>query len=270
MTTSTISPKLAALGTQIHQLTAPTASPAPEVTAQVLSTTDYSLFKTIDANRPIVEPHVRHLMEQITEKDLLPLRPIDVNADFGVVDGQHRLEAARRLGKRIYYRVAALTDEDMATLNRATRNWKNTDYLNYWASKGNENYQKLMAFMERHPYMQMSAAQSLLAPGDVKLVTNFREGRFEVGDLGQAEEMAAFLTKIYQEAKYKYAYDVRFTVVVAHCWIKVKGFMPDTFLRKIMLQPTEVVRCATMKQYLALFERLYNYKTTEKLQVRFS
>ena len=278
MSTPTTAPKLnypkrnlTDLAKQVDQLAtpAPRSTATTEAAADVRATTDYDIFTTIASNRPIVEPHVRHLMEQITEKDMLHLRPIDVNDAMGVVDGQHRLEAARRLGRPIYYRVAQLTEEDMAALNRASRNWKNTDYLHYWASKGRPDYVKLVEFMQRHPQFIMSSAQALLSPIQARYAEDFREGRYLVDDEARAEVAATFLVSVKEQARFKYAYDVRFTAAIMRCYTHVMGFEPATLLRKILLQPTELVRCATLQQYLDLFERLYNYKTTEKLQVRF-
>jgi hypothetical protein len=263
--------RLSNLSNQVSQIAAPAPAPlsTPEASAAVLSTMDYNIFKTIDSNRPVVEAHVRHLMEQIGQKDLLHLRPIDVNADFGVVDGQHRLEAARRLGRPIYYQVSQLTDDDMAALNRASRNWKNTDYLHYWVRKGNPHYVALADFMARHPQVILSSAQQLLTPQSVRLAAQFREGLYQVEDMERAEKVMVFLDAVASEAKYKFAHDVRFITAIMWSWTRVKGFDPDTLLRKILLQPTELVRCATLGQFMTLLERLYNYKTTEKLQVRF-
>ena len=63
----------------------------------VYKTTDYGQFKNIEGNRGINLKHVNTLVTSITEKDLQI--PIIVDQNMRVVDGQHRLEAYKKLNK---------------------------------------------------------------------------------------------------------------------------------------------------------------------------
>ena len=71
----------------------------------VYHTTDYGRFKLLEENRPLDTAHVNKLVHAIKYQNLLDQKPIDVTADFEVIDGQHRLEAARTLNTPIYFRV---------------------------------------------------------------------------------------------------------------------------------------------------------------------
>lgn len=70
---------------------------------EILKTKDYGSFKEINSNREVDQRHVRSLVAAIEQKNLLHVNPIVCNADMEVIDGQHRLEAARALGVEIYY-----------------------------------------------------------------------------------------------------------------------------------------------------------------------
>jgi len=85
---------------------------------EIQSTTNYSIFTSITSNREVNEAHVKALMKSIQENNLLSINPIMVNTEFGVIDGQHRLEAAERLSERIYYIVSdKVSKADISVLN---------------------------------------------------------------------------------------------------------------------------------------------------------
>ncbi len=110
----------------------------------ILSTTDYSIFKTVTGNREISRGHVSKLADAIDNRNMLSARPIIVNAEFEVIDGQHRLEAAKLLNVPIYYVVMARGDyKDVAILNEAAMNWSSGDYVTMFAKQGYPQYKKL-------------------------------------------------------------------------------------------------------------------------------
>lgn len=114
-------------------------------------TKDYEIFKKHASNRPINETLVHRLMNSISEKNLLKIRPIVVNDEMQILDGQHRLEAARRLGIPIYYQIEKQSDDiDMIRLNANQNSWRLEDYHNFYVSQGNQEYQQLDHFLKNH------------------------------------------------------------------------------------------------------------------------
>jgi hypothetical protein len=70
-------------------------------------TTEYEKFNFIKGNRGITEAHVNSIVNNIlNDTDLLRFKPIMVNSNMGVLDGQHRLLAAQKAGVDIWYNVA--------------------------------------------------------------------------------------------------------------------------------------------------------------------
>ena len=96
--------------------------------------TDYLKFQKIDGNRKLSDSHVKSLVESIKSKNLLHLRPIIIDENFYVLDGQHRLEAAKLCEVPIYY-ITCNSEKfkEITKLNQNQKNWKLTDFLNFYA-----------------------------------------------------------------------------------------------------------------------------------------
>src|SRR5574342_66982 len=120
----------------------------------VEKTKNYEMFKIIKGNAPINLIHLNHLIEAIEKKNLLDARPILVNRNMDVIDGQHRLEAAKRLGLPIYYiQSDGLSINDISTLNSNQRNWKMEHYLDLFSGyTKNENYIKFKQWMNDNKF----------------------------------------------------------------------------------------------------------------------
>jgi hypothetical protein len=118
---------------------------------KVLTTTKYDLFKTIKGNRPLDPSHVQRLATSIEEENLLEYRPILVNADMEVIDGQNRLAAAKMLGIPIPYVVLDGGDyQEVARLNAHQKSWNLANYLEMYAAQGYPDYIKLEEFSKRN------------------------------------------------------------------------------------------------------------------------
>lgn len=116
-----------------------------------MKTNDYSIFKKHPSNRNIDKANLANIMNSLMIKNLLKFRPIMIDTEMRVVDGQHRLEAARRLGIEVYYQVHKEAESDeIIILNVNHKNWVREDYLNYYISKGNVNYQKVKDYCNLH------------------------------------------------------------------------------------------------------------------------
>lgn len=128
-------------------------------------TKDYHLFKFREDNRDRIDQnHVKRISESIKTRNLLELRPISVNAKMEVIDGQHRLLAAKELGVEIYYNVEkSLKSEDIILMNIA-KVWNTYDYLNYYCKNGNQEYIKLYGFMKANNITLKIALSLTMAP----------------------------------------------------------------------------------------------------------
>ncbi len=128
-------------------------------------TKDYDLFKFRADNRDKIDRnHVKRLVESIKTRNLLDLRPISVNAEMEVIDGQHRLLAAKELEVEIYYNIEKdLRSEDIILMNIA-KVWNAHDYLNYYCKNGHMEYIKLCGFMKANNITLKIALSLTMAP----------------------------------------------------------------------------------------------------------
>lgn len=115
-----------------------------DVIGYVYQTTDYDLFKIDKLNRPIIESHAHDLVDKLKNDQDIVLEPIIVDSNYKIIDGQHRFYALSALGMPINYIVDnSISIDDAVILNSQQRNWSMSNYINYFANKGNKEYIKL-------------------------------------------------------------------------------------------------------------------------------
>lgn len=131
----------------------------PEKLAEgvVHKTTDYGQFNYIESNRTVNKNHVQHLIKSFEENPgLVQTRPILVNQDMQVIDGQHRLQACATLRIPVYFMIASGTNVESAQLmNALQRGWSNVDFARSYALnrddiKRSATYKTFLALFEEY------------------------------------------------------------------------------------------------------------------------
>lgn len=149
------------------------------------STTDYEKFKFYPGNRPIDQANLDKLIFSISEKNLLPERPIIINESFYVLDGQHRLEAAKKLNIPIaYIQKHGGGFKDIILLNSSQKNWKLEDYLRLFSDgEKMQEYLLLNEFMKRHNLRLKESLIIISGPfKDMSDGHKFRNGEFKFSE----------------------------------------------------------------------------------------
>ncbi len=116
----------------------------------IQSTSDYSIFKILDCNRDVKPQHVANLMQSISVCNMLKMNPILVNKEMQVIDGQYRLEAAKKLRIEIWYKIEPDLNEKSVILLQNQKSWVIQDYIKYYVKMGREDYLKLMDFLKKN------------------------------------------------------------------------------------------------------------------------
>ena len=120
-------------------------------TVKVFSTKDYEKFDLFNFNRKIDKNHVKRLKGTLDNEDALKSAPILVTPDLSVIDGQHRLQAAKELDLEVYYIIDYdFTPDKLVNLNNVHKKWTLNDYLNYWENRGSVNYLEIRNLMEKY------------------------------------------------------------------------------------------------------------------------
>lgn len=232
-------------------------------------TTDYSIFGEIESNREVDLRHVRKLMKAIEKRNLLHLNPIIVDEQNRVIEGQHRLEAAKQLQVPIYYITDnTVNKSDIAALNTNKKNWSAQDYINFHCIEKRPGFSVLSKFLSEHPAIPTSSAIQLLSPFSRRNMEEIREGYADVSNLAMAEKIAAFLKWLRNHFEHAYSGMV---IQAVRKLFESEGFDPEHLKRKIEDQPRSVVKCIKTGHYVEMFLDIYNYKlSTNRLTIKAS
>lgn len=137
----------------------------------VLMTTDYSIFKFMDANRNVDQLNVLRLESEMKKHQYET--PIIVNDNMEVIDGQHRLIVCEKNKLPVYYLVIpGLTERDCRKLNQNQKEWSTNDYLNYYSKIGSKSAKRLLDLSTQ---FNISAGTVMRASGhDSRIVTSIK------------------------------------------------------------------------------------------------
>jgi hypothetical protein len=106
-------------------------------------TKDYGVFKTPRYQRPVEEYSVKKIMANIKEFGG-QIQPITVDPKGYVIDGQHRIEALKRLKMPVWYVINhSLLEEEVSSYackdaNNVNNKWKTLNYSNWAIENGHE------------------------------------------------------------------------------------------------------------------------------------
>ena len=141
-------------------------------------TKDYDKFIfRLDNRERIDQGHVKRLVTSIQSRNMLDMRPINVNEKMEILDGQHRLLAAKELGVYIYYTIEKTIEIPDIILLNTMKAWGDKDYLNYYLKHGKEEYAKLNTFMAENK-LELRVALSLTIGSSREQHTAFRNGSY--------------------------------------------------------------------------------------------
>jgi hypothetical protein len=243
----------------------------------VYQTSDYGQFKILFGNRNTNELHVKRLIQSFKTRYLFS--PILVNEKMQIIDGQHRFLACKELSLPINYIVArGYGLEEVQILNTNNSNWTKHDYLKAYCDLGVKTYGELKQFMIDFPDFSIGTCIYLItnSAGDVKKQTtidklvvrmkDFEEGKLVIPDLALSYKNAnkiMLLKGLYEG--YNRGVFVRALIGI----FKNPAYKHDNFISRVKKTPTMLSDCATVMTYKGLIEEIYNYRRSDKINLRF-
>ena len=252
---------------------------------QVYETNDYSMFRILKGNRNVNKLHVKRLKQSFQEAYLIS--PIIVNEKFEIIDGRHRFDAAKENGLPIRFLIAPNYGlREVQMLNENMKNWKKEDYLNAYCDSEHSEYLKFRNFMRRFSEFGIAACETILtdrlsgghfasSSKEFKSDTNkngsfairyFQQGELKIPDYDKSVENAEKLMMI------KPYYDGfnRPTFVRAMIGIfKIEYYIHAKLLERLNANPTAIQHCANVTQYKLMIEDIYNFRSRQKVSLRF-
>lgn len=231
-----------------------------------MKTSDYGIFRSIDGNRKINKGHVLRLAEAIERKNLLQYFPILLNEDMEIIDGQHRLNAAMKLGYDVHYEVVpGLSLKDVMSINTNSKSWALVDFIDSYIELEKPDYVILKTFMDRY-HMGATLSAALLSGfaslrGGWNMSMAIREGTFNVGLLEQAEKIADQVVELQKYSDFKLSRDREFILALLKL-NKNNAFDFERLVAKLRMFNLKIEKRPSDKYYLILIEELYNFKTS--------
>ena len=250
---------------------------------KVYQTSNLSIFKQIYGNRVPNLQHVKRLADSIRVYGM-KCNPILVNERMEVIDGQHRLMAAKEAESFVYYIIVdGYSLNEVHTLNLNQKNWTKKDFMEGYANMGIESYIKLRDFANKNDDYGFSdcinlcsnllSARSSFGSAEkfkpqrvAPLIQVFEEGTWKGKDFNLAQEYA---NKIRMIKPYYSGYNKSLFVTTMIGLFQKETFDFNDFMHKIRLQPTALVDCINREQYKTLIEDIYNYKSRNKISLRY-
>ena len=270
-----------------NTLTAPMTNKSSQVQKQevnkVYKTSDLSIFTQIDGNRVPNLQHIKRLAHSIRVYGM-KCNPILVNERMQVIDGQHRLMAAKEAGSFVYYIVVdGYSLNEVHTLNLNQKNWTKKDYMDGYANMGITSYVKLKKFIELNDdysfgdclsfcsntagYGSLSRSNETRTDGkSYNMKEVFESGTWKGKDFELAQDMAS---KIRMIKTFYVGYNRTTFVGTMIGMFYNEKFDFNEFMHKLRLQPTALLDCANREQYKTLIEDIYNYKSRNKISLRY-
>lgn len=248
-----------------------------ELVNMVYKTNDLSIFKTIDGNRVPNLQHIKRLADSIRIYGM-KCNPILVNEKMQVIDGQHRLMAAKEVGSFVYYIILnGYTLSEVHTLNLNQKNWSKKDYMEGYANMGIESYIKLRDFCNKNEDLLFTDCLSLCSNVGSKnfyfsnkssrgIIHVFEEGTWIGKDFELAQDWA---NKIRMIQPYYTNYNRSTFIGTMLTLFQNDNFDFNEFMHKLRLQPTALVDCANREQYKTLIEDIYNFRSRNKVSLRY-
>ena len=243
-------------------------------TYQVHTTTDYSMFKSIDGNRNLNLLHINRLKKSMQEHYLFTV--IVVNEKYEIIDGQHRFHAIRDLGLPLHYvMIPGYSLLQVQILNANSSNWSTQDYLEAYCNLGYTDYIRLNDFLGKYK-LNISIGASILignttGEGGMKAGAPFeffKHGTLKVSDK-QLKAAEKFMDMLYLFEPFFKDFKSRSFVFALMKLMKNPNFEITELLQKVKVQPLALQTCQQVNQMVSLIEEIYNYKRRDKVNLRF-
>ena len=205
-------------------------------------------------NRDLDRKRVDVIKALITKFGYAPDKPISVDEDSFVVDGQHRYMAATELCVPFtFIRTQARNPQEVISVQTGGKPWGAGDFLHYYASIGNPEYVKLDEYL-RNNTLQLF---SFLHAGSYRRnVFNSGQFMYPLPD----DPVWLVFRAIRWLSKYVDWSGNRFSVGGLRALVNMDGYNPTVFEERIEGFYSLLGKCHNVETYYEMYLRVYNYK----------
>lgn len=223
-------------------------------------TRDYHEFKFLSYNRQLDEKRVSELSESIRKHGFL--MPILVSEEMEVADGQHRLEAAKKLNVEVSYIKYNISSEHLplliSKLNSLSKNWKYDDYYLMWLKRGKNTYIWLGDIIKKYD-ITFQELYFLISSGNGKFHEKFKEGTLELTET-QKERIIGHCEKFKKIINFSESFK-NFNVIFRKALLQIvknPDYSEERMIRKLENNAGSLLNCVSQIDFLLQLESVYN------------
>jgi len=218
----------------------------------ILKTKDYSMFKFIKNNREVSIEIVNRLAFSIKKHGYIESKPILVNGNLGIIDGQHRFHACKKLGIDVVYVIQKNLSEDIILdLNTGQKNWSLTDFV-----KSRKEEQPHKEIYETMVLLKLSGtpAATIVLSGktnySLKICSSNNKIVYSLNP--DRKRIIEFLLNIKDTFEFYHT-----TFFIRACALLFRKASTD-HIKKLIDFKHHIKKCPTNESYLLLFESIIN------------
>ena len=234
-------------------------------------TREYNRFVFDNENRPVDLPGHKKLMESMKKFGFIPAYPVHCTNGTGdrltIVDGQHRVATAQKLGLPIWYVVCEEHEKlSIADINGTQKPWAIKDYAESFASQGMKDYAELLDFSKQYGVPITTAVGLLMGRSACgNSLPRYYAGEFKVKEREQAAKIAGIYSQFCAMSK-RVRNNNMINAIYAACL--VPGFEPQRLLEGATRCPEKLISYSTREAYLMLVEDLYNFGRRQRVPLK--
>ncbi|MFB2004697.1 ParB N-terminal domain-containing protein [Staphylococcus aureus] len=228
---------------------------------EVYKTDDLDMFKFTKFNRNIL--FTDEMLKQAKEGFI---SPIIVNEYMVVIDGQHRLEHAKKAGVPIEYIIKpGLGEHDIVRMNTTQRPWSLLNFIESYANQGSEQYVSLLNLINK----KYAGTSVVIAVGRdttgnyTGLSELVKSGNFEFVNFEQTLNFLKYYERFKEETKTPKKTKVALALYALY---RIEGFDEDRLIRKVLQKKFDDdlrVKGYDLTEALKEFIDKYNDKLTQ-------
>lgn len=227
-----------------------------------METKDYDMFKYFSDNRgnmakELNQGLIERLILSIQKHGYVSNRAILIDQNNFIIDGQHRLEACKKLQIPAVYERKETDNhhELMLDLNRNQLIWRLADFISSFANQGQSEYVYLKNIENTY---SLGWSNTIKIVGNNHLRANYiREGRsFIINPF--AKDIAEYILSMKELPFYQTSH---FVCAIVDLWKKTSKEQRS----KLYTRRLEISQAASMSGFLIIFENIINKHTKNKV-----
>lgn len=195
---------------------------------------------------------------------------IDENGKLTIKDGHHRLEAAKRLGIKVFYVICnhSLT---ITELQRTSKKWTILDYVESYARKGLGDYEAILQWQKKTKITLPQVASMLFGENaDSSNASKIiHSGKFVVKDETHISHVGFVVNALVEKGFLKLATSKNFVGALSTCCFLSKDiFDPHAWAAKAIKHEQLLAVKRTKDDYLMLIEEVLNFRSAQENRVQ--